>query len=296
MILETGFIDVNGSGLDLINLYERRTLGPTRTTTYISQIYGQDLGSIFLMNANLRGLGLVGTTGTNCGLKISNGTDIGSLFCVKGSVSVDFPTTGLVFRLTFGSSTFPTTDSIGGSTLTPITNASYPSSPAMFNDATRGYVLATDVGTGIITNFVPNTPSWSRCFWLKKNTTGGSGNTLSSLNYPVYFPTLTKIQIDLNYSGPVTTVLDTTDRGLNWVHYVFTYDSTTKVCVLYVNGNAVVNATTGTIATETQSLCIGNLNQSTKTFGANQYFDDIYCYDRALTSTEVFSIYYNGKV
>ena len=294
MILETGFIDVNGSGLDLINLYERRTLGPTRTTTYISQIYGQDLGSIFLMNANLRGLGLVGTTGTNCGLKISNGTDIGSLFCVKGSVSVDFPTTGLVFRLTFGSSTFPTTDSIGGSTLTPITNASYPSSPAMFNDATRGYVLATDVGTGIITNFVPNTPSWSRCFWLKRNTTG-DGYTLPTPNFPIYFANnLIEIEVDFNFSSSI--VHDTTNRGQDWVHYVFNYDRTINLFKLYVNGNAVSNTLAYQFSTEIQSLCIGNINETTKTFGANQYFDDIYCYSRALSAVEVVSVYNHGNV
>ena len=40
------------------------------------------------MNANLGGLGLVGTTGTNCGHKLLNGTDLGSLFCVKGSLGI----------------------------------------------------------------------------------------------------------------------------------------------------------------------------------------------------------------
>ena len=211
------------------------------------------------------------------------------LFSIKRTVT-GVPTNGLVFQLTFGSSTIPTTDSIGGYTLTPITNASYPSSPAIVLDATRGYVLATNIGTGLITSFIPSTASWSRCFWLKKNTTtNGGGNALSSLNYPIYSPT-GKIQIDLNYLGAKTPVLDTTDRGLIWVHYVFTYDSTSKVCVLYVNGNAVSNATLiNTIPTETQSLCIGNYDSNVN--GANQYFDDIYCYSRALTSAEVLSVY-----
>ena len=208
------------------------------------------------------------------------------------NIDNNLPTTGLVFQLTFGSSTFPTTDSIGGSTLTPITNASYPSSPAMFNDATRGYVLATDVGTGIITNFVPNTPSWSRCFWLKRNTTG-DGYTLPTPNFPIYFANnLIEIEVDFNFSSSI--VHDTTNRGQDWVHYVFTYDRTINLFKLYVNGNAVSNTLAYQFSTEIQSLCIGNINETTKTFGANQYFDDIYCYSRALSAVEVLSVYNHG--
>ena len=88
MTTRTGIMDLTGSGKDLSELYELRTSGPTGTTHYVSQIYGQDLGSIFVMNANLGGLGLVGTTGTNCGHKLLNGTDLGSLFCVKGSLGI----------------------------------------------------------------------------------------------------------------------------------------------------------------------------------------------------------------
>lgn len=84
----TGFMDFNGSGKDLIELYEPRTSGPTGTTHYVSHTYGKDLGSIFIMNASLGGLGLVGTIGANCGYKLINGTDLGSLFCNKGSVGI----------------------------------------------------------------------------------------------------------------------------------------------------------------------------------------------------------------
>ena len=53
MTTRTGIMDLTGSGKDLAELYELRTSGPTGTTHYVSQIYGQDLGSIFVMNANL---------------------------------------------------------------------------------------------------------------------------------------------------------------------------------------------------------------------------------------------------
>ena len=86
MATPTGFQELNGSLVDLITLYEPRTSGPTGTTGFISKTYNQDLGSIFYFNNNLNNIGLTGTTGDNCGYKLTNGTDIGTLFSAKGSV------------------------------------------------------------------------------------------------------------------------------------------------------------------------------------------------------------------
>lgn len=86
MATPTGFFTLDGTMVDLATKYEPRTSGATGTTNYFSQAYNKDLGAIFYLNANLAGLGFTGTTGSACGYRNSSGVDIGTLFCVKGSV------------------------------------------------------------------------------------------------------------------------------------------------------------------------------------------------------------------
>jgi hypothetical protein len=76
------------NGVDLNTLYDSAYTTTTTTTTgYFSTALNKDVGSYFTLYSNLAGGGKTGTAGGNCGFKLSNGTDIGSLLCVKGSVS-----------------------------------------------------------------------------------------------------------------------------------------------------------------------------------------------------------------
>lgn len=186
---------------------------------------------------------------------------------------------GLVFEMTFGGSTVPTTETFG----TTITSTG---APVMVADATRGRVMYCNTSSNLQTTLT--TPaSFSRCFWIYTLTLGG--NTLSSLDIPVWFNNNVNLSVGYNYtSGSGIALTDPVSRGTNvWTHYVITYDNASTTMTLYVNGNSAVSNTSISITGDSNALYINGGQYSRM----NAYYDNIRLYNRALTADEVSSMY-----
>lgn len=93
----------------------------------------------------------------------------------------------------------------------------------------------------------------------------------------------------LDYDGTGTNTLSTS----TWYHIVCTYDSTAGL-VGYVNGSSDgTAAANGTLTTDAVSTYIGE-NPTFSTRGFNGIIDEVGIWNRALTSTEVTTLYNGG--
>lgn len=207
--------------------------------------------------------------------------------------SSGIPTNGLTFSLDFSSPTIPATDTFGSTLTQNGTSATQPVTLAY--DSTRGYVLYTGPAfsrNSISTNYA--TPSsFTRSFWVYFFGTGNySDCVICSTRLPIvnyvgsYFGAFINYQI----GGQVNLTTTTIGTGV-WTHCVFTYNGTT--CTLYINGasrtsaNANYAGESGTV--NGGGLCLGDYNNGG--FTSNAFYDQIHCYNRALTAAEVLQIY-----
>ena len=82
---------------DLTNIYDTSycvTVGGVENTGYLSELVpynGKDLGTIFTLYKGLATKNLSGTQGTPCGYSTPIGVDIGTLFCLKGTITSAAP-------------------------------------------------------------------------------------------------------------------------------------------------------------------------------------------------------------
>lgn len=111
------------------------------------------------------------------------------------------------------------------------------------------------------------------------------------------------IELDQNTSRPMAYVKTTSgqrwcnfspgDRPLNaWAHYIYTYDSATGDINTYINGNLTNTCShSGTLLTHSGTLTFGKKGF---TYSFDGVLDDIRIYNRALTKSEVVSVYTNS--
>lgn len=202
---------------------------------------------------------------------------------VTTSAASSVTRTGMTFELVFGTSSLPTLDTFGST----LTNTGPPS---MVNDATRGYVLYCNVNQYVTTTVNTGSSSFSKAWWYKPNVAGNYANTLSSGNLPIfYYTNPSSITAQFNFSsGTAIALTDTTSRGTGtWTHYVVCYDNSTSFAGMYVNGTLVSSGTTSFTETSAMQINAWNSNPSI----GNAYFDNIHIYNRALTATEISSMY-----
>jgi len=196
---------------------------------------------------------------------------------------------GEVFALSFGTSTLPAKDKYGYN----LTNSSSSTgsgmmAPSIYNDATRGYVLNVS-SAGLATNYIPNVVSFTRACWYYNKTTSPTTtpNLFSTSTTPIWFSNNTNVSVQINaFTG--TLITDPTNRGIgSWVHYAFTYNGTS--IIIYVNGVSVISGTYSYSTADTTSVNIGYYINGN--YNPSAYMDNIHFYNRALSASEVASLY-----
>ena len=197
-----------------------------------------------------------------------------------------------IFELNFGSATIPTTDTFGNTltTSSPV--------PTMFNDATRGHVLSTiDNRYLYTTNNILLPASYTKMGWIYPTINQIHGNLLSSHNFNptahyIWYPNGTNMSAGHTTNGNVIAyVSDPSPVLLNtWVHFAVTYDNNTRTMILYKNGVNVSSTTNNNLAWSGANgpFGVGEFGSGNVFIG---YLDNVRAYSRALTSSEILSIY-----
>lgn len=200
-------------------------------------------------------------------------------------ISEPVPFNGLTFSLDLSSSVIPTSDRFGN----PLTARGNVSISSIIN---YGYIMnSPNTNSSLLATY--STPSsFSRCFWynISSESYGVSiANTVSSTNLPIWFNNTTKLQAVFNaVTGNQVILSDSEDRGSDtWVHYVVTYNGTKAT--LYVNGSQSTSSNVTYINTGDTSLAVGDYTTSGN--GASAKLLNVRCYDRALSSSEVYNMY-----
>lgn len=204
------------------------------------------------------------------------------------------------FSLPFGSSTLPTTD-VYGSTLTPN------DAPTVYQDATRGYVLATGTAGALISSyFLPST--YTKSAWVYITQTQTQGSIVASISDG--FSTLHNMYIDgttlyEQNSATGRAIAGPTIPLNTWVHCTSTYNYSTKTLKIYKNGILAVTYTLpgGVIPYFAGGqVIIGELGfqdfmDPTIIYYqnplVNSYVDNVILYNRVLSDTEVLALYQN---
>ena len=76
-----------------------------------------------------------------------------------------------------------------------------------------------------------------------------------------------------------------------WHHVVFTWDIAANARIVYVNGVASGNTTTGVAPTLDATISVGNSSQTAATSNFSGYIDDFCILDRVMPANEVRSVY-----
>lgn len=180
----------------------------------------------------------------------------------------------------------------------------------MLNDPTRGYVLTTVSGAAygirlespIVTNWIP---SYSYSIWvnitsalLTTTPNGIIGDYLVSAGSFFLYWTSTGVLTCTHGSSYTADVLSgPTFSTLNtWNHITITYNNTTLVMTMYLNGAKYISKTksaawTGFGSTTGGKMSFGyaNLGGVTKQYTGD--LDNMRVYGRELSSNEVYNIY-----
>ena len=188
-----------------------------------------------------------------------------------------------------------------------ITNGSI----ATFNDPTRGYVLSctAPVGDGVtytsISTNYPTPASFTRCFWVYVIKLGNFSavDFVCSYNVPIFIiGTIVKVSFQNNNGADQNTL--SFDNGATfvgkWTHFAVTNNRTNTstnagTATLYINGvNKATYSSTfagdGSGLNAGGGLTIGDW-YNVRAVGSNAYYDSIRCYNRALSASEIKSIY-----
>lgn len=185
----------------------------------------------------------------------------------------------------------------------------YADNTLMINDTTRGYVIPTSSGfdgvalaTPIVVNFCP---SYSYSVWIKITSAlstsvsnGIVGDHLASAGaFYLYFSS-SGILTATHGSSPTSDILTygTNIATLNtWIHIGITYNNTTLLMTMYVNGTAVSSKTKSASWTGFGSSTGGRVTFGYARFpifyGYTGLIDNMRLYNRELSSTEMYNIY-----
>jgi hypothetical protein len=135
--------------------------------------------------------------------------------------------------------------------------------------------------------------SFSRCFWYNPSRTGSENqNTLSSKNCPMWFAQTNYLNVAFNFNsnpGATPYITDNVFRGTGvWTHYVLTFDATLGIGTLYINGSLFKSVTPSPAFVENGPL---QINWYLSGNAGIALYDNIHLYNRALTASEVSSMY-----
>ena len=146
-------------------------------------------------------------------------------------------------------------------------------------------------------------------FWYKQSSSGQNMavgkwlNTGNQQSYLLQHFTDNKIYWNLSPNGSTDTYLvsDNTYTDTNWHHVVGTYDASGSVMALYLDGTAIANTRScvgGGCSTSIPSSLYNSTTPITTTYNGSQYnngtLDDVRIYNRALSATEISTLYTNS--
>lgn len=157
-------------------------------------------------------------------------------------------------------------------------------------------------GMSFINNFTHTADALSVAFWVKNDVLSGVNNYINIINTDTgdnifalkadNSQTQGLLQGVLNLSGNINILeSDSSVFGTgNWTHVAATWDGSTNNFILYVDGLAKKTGTytSGTMQTNGNQLLVSGVKQ-----GMEGAFDELRVYNRALSSSEVSTLYSN---
>ena len=194
-------------------------------------------------------------------------------------------TEGLILSVPFASGTVPTTDALG-STLTTVGNLS------IANVLPRGNVL-NFTRSGYMTTSVTLPASYTKSLWVNFKTIADGQNMLSGgmsgTGFFHYMYLTDSAKMTVGHTSLVNFVIDPTSVTVNtWIHFAVTFQNSTKVLALYRNGALVASRAYDLPFTEGLHVNLGIFQNSST---VNGYVDAPMVYNRALSASEVQSLY-----
>lgn len=198
-------------------------------------------------------------------------------------------TDNLVFNLDLGGlSSIPSVDSQGKAITTTGT-------PLVFTDNTRGAVLSTELGHVTCASATVGT-TYTKCCWVyipsypdtSYENFFSSSTSTGAFHY--MYVNAKRVSVGHNTGGALVNVSDTGDLPLaTWVHYAVTYSPSTTTMTLYKNGVSVATNTSYPAYAGGGDVQLGNIGSDGTPFRG--YIDSARMYNRALSSSEVASMY-----
>lgn len=133
----------------------------------------------------------------------------------------------------------------------------------------------------IFGNRVPLSNSITFAAWIK-NTSSSNGNYLYCSSFGIYFSGVNnKISFDIYTTSPLTIEGAISDE---WTHVVETYDNSTGIAALYINGEPISDATSSNL--------LASISLSGLSFASwDGIIDDLRIYNRVLTANEIKQLY-----
>jgi concanavalin A-like lectin/glucanase superfamily protein/putative esterase len=164
-------------------------------------------------------------------------------------------------------------------------------------DGVNDYVSVPDASS------LDNTSALTIAFWVKPTILDGSPRGIVSKRtapsiqdaYSVFFSTGNRLFVDIDTSNDRFST-NTVFLTNTWYHVAVTYDGTLALASrvnVYVNGvrDKTAGETSASIPNYGSSLTLGKLGGTTSYFAGS--LDDVRIYNRALTATEVSSLFYS---
>jgi hypothetical protein len=169
-----------------------------------------------------------------------------------------------------------------------------------YDNERGGYVMKINSrGTFITMNDIQVPQSYTKAIWIKTSSHTPDGHLISSFgavtnNHYMWFQNGTNLSV--GHGNDFTPrITDPTMVPLNtWVHYAVTYEHSTKTFIMYRNGTAIQRVTNVVTSWNGSSSRIG-VGLYEEGYHFNGYVDDVRLYGRALTPTEITTIYYYKK-
>jgi Concanavalin A-like lectin/glucanases superfamily len=200
------------------------------------------------------------------------------------------------------------------------TTTSIPTSPSMYNDPIRGYVMAFNSTTQYLNitsyNIAATSPnSYTKMFWINLSAAATSpfhllSSTSTTASGVHYMMINNNGNIAAGHSSGTSMITNVYDPQVivpgQWVHYVLVYENGASASsgyaqytmILYRNGTAISQVTSSgmswTGASAVSGVTIGGYGGTIT--GMNGYLDKIRIYGRALTVSEIQYIYNSEKL
>ena len=172
-------------------------------------------------------------------------------------------------------------------------------------DGTGDYIDITSLSSDL------NKAAGTISMWIKVQATSGNesffncsaGDSTDNKIFLIYQTSGTKLQAGYKFSGTSIIAAHTIEGdslvGLGWFHLAMTYNTSTPLIQLFLNGTRVAQRTTS-LTTISEDVAIDRIRLGSNSTGNDTYHygnidEFIYIAGKDLTETEMLLLYNNGK-